>query len=109
MSNSEKLTPERKQFLRKWVVLLSAFESLLETAIKLVAALFTGSAGMQSDRIHVMMPLTPSSSITDTSCLGANEPSYRPMKAASKSMMFLESRLISPRLTTIDFLIPSYL
>ncbi len=52
MRSSDKLTPERKQFLRKWVVLISAIESLLESSIKLVAALFTGSAGLLADCIH---------------------------------------------------------
>jgi cation diffusion facilitator family transporter len=46
------LTAENKVFLRKWVVLISAFESLLETAIKLAAALLTGSAGLLADVIH---------------------------------------------------------
>ncbi len=46
------LTPEQKAFRRKWVVLFSALESLIETGIKLAAALLTGSTGMLADCIH---------------------------------------------------------
>jgi len=51
MHNGE-LTPEQKAFRRKWVVLFSALESLVETGIKLTAALLTGSAGLLADCIH---------------------------------------------------------
>ena len=46
------LTPEQKEFRRKWVVLISALESLVESAIKICAALYTGSAGLMADSIH---------------------------------------------------------
>jgi cation diffusion facilitator family transporter len=52
MDSQQSLSPEKKAFLRKWVVLISAFESLLETGIKLVAALLTGSTGLLADFIH---------------------------------------------------------
>ncbi|MEO5343739.1 MAG: cation diffusion facilitator family transporter [Gammaproteobacteria bacterium SHHR-1] len=50
--NPKPMTPERKAFLRKWVVLFSALESLVETGIKLGAALLTGSVGLMADVIH---------------------------------------------------------
>ncbi len=46
------LTPEQKEFRRKWVVLISALESLVESAIKICAAFYTGSAGLMADSIH---------------------------------------------------------
>jgi cation diffusion facilitator family transporter len=46
------LTEEQKEFRRKWVVLISALESLVESGIKLSAALLTGSAGLLADSIH---------------------------------------------------------
>ncbi len=46
------LTVKQKEFRRKWVVLISAFESLVESGIKLTAAIYTGSAGMLADTIH---------------------------------------------------------
>ena len=52
LAGSNKLTPEQKAFRRKWVVLLSALESLVESGIKLAAALLTGSAGLLADCIH---------------------------------------------------------
>ncbi|MBF0170737.1 MAG: cation diffusion facilitator family transporter [Nitrospinae bacterium] len=48
----EELTAEQKVFRRKWVVLISAGESALESAIKLAAAYFTGSVGLLADCIH---------------------------------------------------------
>ena len=48
----EILTPEQREFRRKWVVLISALESLVETGIKILAAMFTGSAGLLADSIH---------------------------------------------------------
>jgi cation diffusion facilitator family transporter len=51
-TSGRKLTPEQKAFRRKWVVLFSAAESLVESGIKLVAALLTGSAGLLADCIH---------------------------------------------------------
>jgi cation diffusion facilitator family transporter len=52
MGKKEILTTEQKEFRRKWVVLISALESLVESGIKLTAALYTGSAGMLADSIH---------------------------------------------------------
>lgn len=46
------LTTEQKEFRRKWVVLISALESLVESGIKIGAALYTGSAGLLADSIH---------------------------------------------------------
>ncbi len=50
--NQKKLTTEQKEFRRKWVVLFSALESVLESALKFGAALYTGSAGLLADSIH---------------------------------------------------------
>nr|MBF0220728.1 cation diffusion facilitator family transporter [Desulfobulbaceae bacterium] len=50
--NQETLTPEQREFRRKWVVLFSALESLVETGIKITAAILTGSAGLLADSIH---------------------------------------------------------
>lgn len=52
MKDNNKLTPEQKAWRRKWVVLISALESLVETGIKLGAALLTGSVGLLADVIH---------------------------------------------------------
>ena len=46
------LTPHQKEWRRKWVVFFSALESLVESGIKLGAALFTGSIGLLADSIH---------------------------------------------------------
>ena len=46
------LSAKQKKWRRKWIVLLSAFESLLESGIKIAAALFTGSVGLLADSIH---------------------------------------------------------
>ena len=46
------LSPEQKEWRRDWVVFFSALESLVETGIKLGAALLTGSAGLLADTIH---------------------------------------------------------
>jgi cation diffusion facilitator family transporter len=46
------LSDEQKEWRRKWVVLFSALESLVESGIKLGAALFTGSVGLLADSIH---------------------------------------------------------
>jgi cation diffusion facilitator family transporter len=46
------LSAEQKEWRRKWIVFFSALESLVESGIKLVAALYTGSAGMMADCIH---------------------------------------------------------
>jgi cation diffusion facilitator family transporter len=51
-ARSDELTPEQKAFRRKWVVLFSALESLVESGIKLAAALLTGSTGLLADCIH---------------------------------------------------------
>ena len=51
-AGSDELTPKQKAFRRKWVVLFSALESLVETGIKLTAALLTGSTGLLADCIH---------------------------------------------------------
>ncbi|VEN74863.1 conserved membrane hypothetical protein [Candidatus Desulfarcum epimagneticum] len=48
----EILTTEQKEFRRKWVVLISALESLFESGIKIFAAIYTGSAGLLADSIH---------------------------------------------------------
>lgn len=48
----ETVSAPRKEWLRKWVVLISAMESLLETGIKISAALYTGSTGLLADCIH---------------------------------------------------------
>jgi len=48
----EILTTEQKEFRRKWVVLISALESLFESGIKISAAIYTGSAGLLADSIH---------------------------------------------------------
>lgn len=52
MGKEEPLTAEQIAFSRKWIVLISAFESVVKTGIKLIAALYTGSAGMPADSIH---------------------------------------------------------
>ena len=52
MEDSNTLTKEQKAWRRKWVVLISALESLVETGIKLGAALLTGSVGLLADVIH---------------------------------------------------------
>jgi cation diffusion facilitator family transporter len=52
MTVNKDLTPEQKAFRRKWVVLISALESLIESGIKLAAALLTGSTGLLADCIH---------------------------------------------------------
>jgi cation diffusion facilitator family transporter len=46
------LSPQQKEWRRKWVVFFSALESVVESGIKLGAALFTGSAGLLADSIH---------------------------------------------------------
>ncbi|MBF0249184.1 MAG: cation diffusion facilitator family transporter [Alphaproteobacteria bacterium] len=46
------LTPEQKEFRRKWVVLFSALESLVGTFIKITAAWLTGSTALVADAIH---------------------------------------------------------
>ncbi|GAB4263736.1 MAG: hypothetical protein Kow0092_14890 [Deferrisomatales bacterium] len=46
------LTPEQRAWRRKWVVLLSALESLVQGGVKLAAALYTGSAALLADAIH---------------------------------------------------------
>ncbi|MFC1562948.1 cation diffusion facilitator family transporter [candidate division KSB1 bacterium] len=46
------LSTEQKEWRRKWVVLFSALESVVESGIKLGAAIFTGSAGLLADSIH---------------------------------------------------------
>jgi cation diffusion facilitator family transporter len=46
------LSTEQKEWRRKWVVFFSALESLVESGIKLGAALFTGSIGLLADSIH---------------------------------------------------------
>jgi len=46
------LSIEQKEWRRKWVVLFSALESLVESGIKLGAALLTGSVGLLADSIH---------------------------------------------------------
>lgn len=46
------LTKEQIEFRRKWVVLISALESLVESGIKIALALYTGSAGLLADSIH---------------------------------------------------------
>ena len=48
----EALSPHQKEWRRKWVVFFSALESLVESGIKLAAALFTGSIGLLADSIH---------------------------------------------------------
>ena len=48
----EILTQKQIEFRRKWVVLISALESLVETGIKIFAAWLTGSAGLLADSIH---------------------------------------------------------
>ncbi len=48
----EPLSREQREWRRKWVVFFSALESLVETGIKLGAALLTGSAGLLADAIH---------------------------------------------------------
>ena len=46
------LSTEQKEWRRKWVVFFSALESLVESGIKLAAALLTGSVGLLADSIH---------------------------------------------------------
>ena len=46
------LTTRQKEWRRKWVVLFSALESVVESGIKLGAALITGSVGLLADSIH---------------------------------------------------------
>ncbi len=46
------LSAEQKEWRRKWVVFFSALESLVESGIKLGAALFTGSIALLADSIH---------------------------------------------------------
>jgi divalent metal cation (Fe/Co/Zn/Cd) transporter len=46
------LSPRQKEWRRKWVVFFSAIESLVESGIKLGAALITGSIGLLADAIH---------------------------------------------------------
>ncbi len=46
------LSTEQKEWRRKWVVFISALESLVESGIKLGAALLTGSVGLLADCIH---------------------------------------------------------
>jgi len=46
------LTPEQREFRRKWVTLISALESLIESGIKIWAAIYTGSAALLADSIH---------------------------------------------------------
>lgn len=46
------LSTHQKEWRRKWVVFFSALESLVESGIKLGAALFTGSIGLLADSIH---------------------------------------------------------
>jgi cation diffusion facilitator family transporter len=46
------LSTEQKAWRRKWVVFFSALESLVESGIKLGAALSTGSVGLLADCIH---------------------------------------------------------
>lgn len=46
------LTKEQIEFRRKWVVLVSALESLVESGMKIALALYTGSAGLLADSIH---------------------------------------------------------
>jgi len=48
----EVLSTHQKEWRRKWVVLFSALESLVESGIKLAAALLTGSIGLLADSIH---------------------------------------------------------
>ena len=48
----EVLSTHQKEWRRKWVVLFSALESVVESGIKLAAALFTGSIGLLADSIH---------------------------------------------------------
>jgi cation diffusion facilitator family transporter len=42
----------RREWIRKWVVLISAAESFVETGLKIAAAYFTGSTGLLADCIH---------------------------------------------------------
>lgn len=51
-TSGSKLTPEQKVFRRKWIVLFSALKSAVESTIKLIAALLTGSAGLLADCIQ---------------------------------------------------------
>jgi len=46
------LSLQQKEWRRKWVVLISALESVVESGIKLAAAILTGSAGLLADSIH---------------------------------------------------------
>jgi len=47
-----KLTPQQVEFRKKWIVLFTALEALILTGIKLVFALYTGSAALLADAIH---------------------------------------------------------
>ena len=53
--DEEQVSASRREWIRKWVVLISAAESFVETGIKITAAFYTGSTGLLADCIHSMV------------------------------------------------------
>lgn len=46
------ISVSRKEWIRQWVVLISAVKSLFETGIKVTATFYTGSTGLLAECIH---------------------------------------------------------
>lgn len=46
------LTPQQKEFRRKWIIFFTAFKCLLQSGFKFAAAILTGSAGLLADAVH---------------------------------------------------------
>jgi cation diffusion facilitator family transporter len=50
--SEEIVSGPRREWIRKWVVLISAAESFVQAGIKIAAAFYTGSTGLLADCIH---------------------------------------------------------
>ena len=46
------LTPEQKEFHRKWIVLFTAVKSLIQCGLKFTSGILTGSTALLADAIH---------------------------------------------------------